>query len=617
MYNHSKTRIPYRIRLAALIVALALAMSGFAALAEEAPDAAAAQEYLDKRSDDVRTAQRRLIDLGILHSKADGVYGPKTKAALEEYQAQNGLEPTGHLDAQTLALLTRVDPDSATAKDVQQRLIDLGYLQGAADGIIGPRSTEALELFQRLNSLNVTGKVNDATLARLFSDDALAVPAVLAYGSRGEDVEKLQGRLNLFGFFDGEPDGSYGQSTSAAVRDFQQHLIDQGYTEGIAVDGVASPLTQFCLFSERYSTYLHDVEADVSDAEALRVERRLSQLGYIDLAPDDVLDESSVAALDQFKRLAGVITFATADQAVVDALFSESAPVAEHCVAHAIASGDGGIVVGDVEAALVRGGMLIKHPTGTYGGGMEDAVDRLYKYLQEQKDPKAPLYADKKALSMEAVQALLDGLLENRFDNTRGVAEIKRAQCRLYTLLYLPRAGIDGKFGRDTKNALKAFQAANGLSESGTTDAATQSVLFTDAALAKPYPYRVEVSIDRQEVDVFERNESGTYDLVKTFTCSTGLHDSTPRGVFLDGHPINRWHKFEKFNCWAQYSFEITGDIMFHSVLYGSNNEKSLRSGSLYALGNPASHGCVRLSVEDAKYLFEHCKRGKVVIIIY
>ena len=55
---------------------------------------------------------------------------------------------------------------------------------------------------------------------------------------------------------------------------------------------------------------------------------------------------------------------------------------------------------------------------------------------------------------------------------------------------------------------------------------------------------------------------------------------------------------------------------MFHSVLYSSNNEKSLRSGSLYALGNPASHGCVRLTVEDAKWLYEHCKRGKTVIVI-
>ena len=260
---------------------------------------------------------------------------------------------------------------------------------------------------------------------------------------------------------------------------------------------------------------------------------------------------------------------------------------------------------------------MIKFPGGQFGSGMEDAIERLYSYLKDQGDAHAELFADPKALSLEAVQALQDGLLSNRFDNISGTSEVKRMQCRLYTLYYLPKNGIDGKLGRDTRKALKEFQTANGLAESGTTDAATQSVLFTEAALQKPYPYRVEVSIDRQEVDVYELNDQKGYDLVRTFTCSTGLHDSTPRGVFMDGHPVNRWHHFQKFNCWAQYSFIITGDIMFHSVLYSSNSEKSLRSGSLYALGNPASHGCVRLQVEDAKYLFEHCKRGKVIIVIY
>ena len=115
---------------------------------------------------------------------------------------------------------------------------------------------------------------------------------------------------------------------------------------------------------------------------------------------------------------------------------------------------------------------------------------------------------------------------------------------------------------------------------------------------------------------MYQLDDQGDYSLAQSFTCSTGLHDSTPRGIFFDGHPVNRWHHFEKFNCWAQYSYLITNDIMFHSVIYSSDNEKSLRSGSLYSLGNPASHGCVRLKVEDAKWLFEHCKRGKAVIVI-
>jgi len=233
-----------------------------------------------------------------------------------------------------------------------------------------------------------------------------------------------------------------------------------------------------------------------------------------------------------------------------------------------------------------------------------------------EDDPNAELFADSSALSAMAVESLVDGLLSYRMDAADSEAEIRRVQSRLYTLLYLDKAGVDGMLGSDSRAALRAFQAANGLRETGKADGDTLDLLFSADALPKPYPYRVEVSIDDQLVRVFQLDE-GQYTLVQTFTCSTGLHDTTPRGVFLDGHPVNRWHFFEKFNCWAQYSFEVTGDIMFHSVIYSSNNEGSLRSGSLHALGNPASHGCIRLTVDDAKWLFEHCKRGSLAIIIY
>ena len=37
--------------------------------------------------------------------------------------------------------------------------------------------------------------------------------------------------------------------------------------------------------------------------------------------------------------------------------------------------------------------------------------------------------------------------------------------------------------------------------------------------------------------------------------------------------------------------------------------------GSVHSLGNKASHGCVRLSVENAKWLFQNCEAGTVVTV--
>ena len=98
--------------------------------------------------------------------------------------------------------------------------------------------------------------------------------------------------------------------------------------------------------------------------------------------------------------------------------------------------------------------------------------------------------------------------------------------------------------------------------------------------------------------------------------CSTGYGNTTPKGVFVSpGHRDARWHYFAEFNCWAQYAFIIKGSILFHSVIYSGRDESTLRTSTLHNLGHKASHGCVRLMVEDAKWIYEHCGEGQVIEI--
>ena len=467
--------IPARKQLSrALALVCALALPCGAALAEALPEEApaagtTAARVLDGERDSVRAAQRRLIDLGLLSDGADGVYGPRTGDALRTYQAQNGLEASGHLDEATLDSLTRVDMRALSAKDVQQRLIDLGYLQGTADGVIGPRSIAALKQFQRLNGLKANGKASAGTLEALYAADAVALPGTLSQGSKGEAVGRLQARLIQLGFFEGDPDESYGQSTANAVAAFQRHLIAQGHSDDIQSDGTASPMTQYCLYDEAYSSYLRDVTPGQSDSEAQRIERRLNQLGYSDLP---------AAALTLFKAEASFETPGVADRETIDALFAPNAPRAEFCVPHEIAEGDSGQVVRDVEEALVRGGMLTKMPTGRYNDAVVKSIERLYGYLVAEKDPNAPLYADPKALSAQAVETLVDGLLSYRSETADNSDEIRRVQSRLYTLLYLDKNGVDGHLGSDSRAALKAFQSANGLTPDGKCGNLTLQVLF-------------------------------------------------------------------------------------------------------------------------------------------
>jgi peptidoglycan hydrolase-like protein with peptidoglycan-binding domain len=55
-------------------------------------------------------AQINLMHQGLYRSGIDGVYGPEMNAALRNFQARVGLEPTGHLDGETLASLNLLPP---------------------------------------------------------------------------------------------------------------------------------------------------------------------------------------------------------------------------------------------------------------------------------------------------------------------------------------------------------------------------------------------------------------------------------------------------------------------------------------------------------------------------
>lgn len=500
----------------------------------------------------------------------------------------------------------------------QQRLADLGYLTGSVDGIYGRQTTTAVSLFQELNGLTSTGIVDEATLEAIYSTQARQLREGLERDDEGEAVQLLQERLILLGFLDDDADGKYGKNTENAVAAFQEHLIAQGVSR-VASTGEATPVTQEYLFDEARSTYLKDLSLGAEDSEVRRVERRLHALGYLDDTPDSAFDDYTEDVVRAFQSAAGLNVTGTVDKQTIDALFSTSAPASERFVAHDIYAGDTGAAVEAVQAALAQYGMLAAEPDGKYGSDTEEALERFYNYLSENGSPYAEHFAMYDGVTAAAQDLLADeDFFVYREDVTSGAseAEILRVQRRLYTLYYISESIIDGEVGSKTEAAIREFQANNRLEETGVADEETQRALFSANAMGKNTKYKLKVSIDDQRVYVYGLNTFGEYELDRTFICSTGLGNSTPPGIYTTTtEPLNRWQYFQKFECWAQYSFRITGDIWFHSVLYDAPDTSTLRYGSVYALGSKASHGCVRLQVEDAKWIYENCDEGTIVVV--
>ena len=100
--------------------------------------------------------------------------------------------------------------------------------------------------------------------------------------------------------------------------------------------------------------------------------------------------------------------------------------------------------------------------------------------------------------------------------------------------------------------------------------------------------------------------------------CSTGLLDpetATPLGTYQMGGPTGtgEWYYFDEFDCYAKWANRIVGGILFHSVVY--SRDKKLRKTTVTKLGRPASHGCVRVEVGVAKWIYDNCPAGTTCVI--
>ncbi len=123
-----------------------------------------------------KTLQQALADAGYYDAKVDGVYGPKTVAAVQALQKANGLPQTGTLDKATEKALrselaakggAAAQEETASTAAVQQTLKLAGYWDGPVDGVWTDELTDALEKLQKDLGVKVTGTVDAATIVAL------------------------------------------------------------------------------------------------------------------------------------------------------------------------------------------------------------------------------------------------------------------------------------------------------------------------------------------------------------------------------------------------------------------------------------------------------------------
>jgi Putative peptidoglycan binding domain/L,D-transpeptidase catalytic domain len=170
-------------------------------------------------------------------------------------------------------------------------------------------------------------------------------------------------------------------------------------------------------------------------------------------------------------------------------------------------------------------------------------------------------------------------------------------QRRLVALGYLPSGGIDGVFGDETRNAVVAFQGWERIGRDGLVGPRTRRAL-RQARPPEPWlPLRraLEIDLRRQVLLVVE---GGT--LRRAVHVSSGAFSTTPVGHFtVVRRMLESWS--QPFQLWLPYALYFHRGLAIHAFPVVPDR--------------PASHGCIRIPVEDAPFVFRAAPLGTPVVI--
>ena len=123
--------------------------------------------------------------------------------------------------------------------------------------------------------------------------------------------------------------------------------------------------------------------------------------------------------------------------------------------------------------------------------------------------------------------------------------------------------------------------------------------------------YLILVNLKEQKTYVFKGSKDNWLP-EKEFSCSTGTSNHpTPEGEYRTTMRTSYFDSFG-YRCWWATGF-IGGEYLFHSSPYNMGDSPKVCAD--YTMGTPSSHGCIRMKLDDAKWIYDTIPIGTKVVI--
>ena len=284
---------------------------------------------------DVKDLQTKLKKIGYYDAYVDGDYGDTTVAAVKAFQKKYNLTADGIAGKETLKKLDSVYENANSAKDddslrmgdsgsavknLQTKLKKLGYYDGTVDSTFGSGTYTAVRAFQKKYNLTADGVAGSETLKKLDNAynnaDSDKDDDSLRKGATGSAVKDLQTKLKKLGFYNAYVDGSYGDTTVAAVKAFQKKY-------NLTADGVAGSETL-----KKLDTAYKNADSNTStDDDSLRkgatgtavktLQTNLKKLGFYTAYVDGSFGATTESAVKAFQKKYGLTADGVAGSATL------------------------------------------------------------------------------------------------------------------------------------------------------------------------------------------------------------------------------------------------------------------------------------------------------------
>ncbi len=140
------------------------------------------------------------------------------------------------------------------------------------------------------------------------------------------------------------------------------------------------------------------------------------------------------------------------------------------------------------------------------------------------------------------------------------------------------------------------------------------SYVDVKAGEPKDSPYFIKVNKTNHVMSIYSKGDNGEYIvLVGEYKVATGRTPGlTPIGTFTLGSK-EAWHDWG--GTTSPYTTSYAKGLYIHGPLYNARNFNNVIQSSVSEIGFNKTSGCLRTSVEAAKFVFDNCPQGTKVEI--